>query len=114
MMALKKSLSIIMAAALMFTTAVPAMADTAAAEGTDIAVPTAAEMVEAGEYADDQIIVVFDDGVKDSKIESTIEGEDASCVEIAEVSDDTKVAVAELDSSTSVEEAIETLTENNE
>ena len=74
MMALKKSLSIIMAAALMFTTAVPAMADTAAAEGTDIAVPTAAEMVEAGEYADDQIIVVFDDGVKDSKIESTIEG----------------------------------------
>lgn len=112
MKALKRSLSIVMAAALMFTTAVPAMADTAAAEGTDIAVPTAAEMVEAGEYADDQIIVVFDDGVKDSKIESTIEGEDASCVEIAEVSDDTKVAVAELDGSTSVEEAIETLTEN--
>ena len=112
MKALKRSLSIVMAAALMFTTAVPAMADTVAAEGTDIAVPTAAEMVEAGEYADDQIIVVFDDGVKDSKIESTIEGEDASCVEIAEVSDDTKVAVAELDGSTSVEEAIETLTEN--
>ena len=113
MRALKKSLSIIMAAALMFTTAVPAMADTAApAESMELAVPSAAEMVEAGEYADDQVIVVFDDGVKDSKIESTIEGEDASCVEIAAVSDDTKVAVAELDGNTSVEEAIETFTEN--
>lgn len=112
MKALKKSLSIIMAAALFFTTAVPAMADTAQVEDTDVAVPSAAELVEAGEYADDQIIVVFDDGVRDSKIESTIESEDASCIEIAATSSDTKVAVAEVDSNTSVEEAIETLTEN--
>ncbi len=114
MKALKRSLSVITAAALIFTTAVPAMASTTPvpADGTDMAVPSAAAMVEAGEYADDQIIVVFDDGVKDSKIENTIESEDASCVEIAETSADTKVAVAEIADSTSVEEAIETLTEN--
>lgn len=113
MKALKRSLSIIMAAALIFTTAVPTMADTAVpADADDIAVPTAAEMVNAGEYADDQIIVVFDDGVKNSRIEKTIEGEAAECIEIAEVTADTKVAVAELNSSTSVEEAIETFTEN--
>ena len=113
MKALKRSLSII-TAAMLFATAVPAMASTVPVpqDSADIAVPSAAEMVEAGEYADDQVIVVFDDRVKDSKIENTIESEDASCVEIAETSADTKVAVAEIDSSTSVEEAIETLTEN--
>ena len=114
MKALKRSLSVITAAALIFTTAVPAMASTTPvpADGTDMAVPSAAAMVEAGEYADDQIIVVFDDGVKDSKIKNTIESEDASCVDIAETASDTKVAVAEIDSNTSIEEAIETLTEN--
>ncbi len=113
MKALKRSLSIIMAAALLFTTAVPAMADTAApADGENIAVPTAVEMIDAGEYADDQIIVVFDDGVRDSRIEKTIEGEDADCIEIAAVSEGTKVAVAELGSDMTVEEAIETFTEN--
>lgn len=115
MKALKRSLSIITAAALMLTTAVPAFAADAPApaDDADLAVPSAAAMVEVGEYADDQIIVVFDDGVKDSKIENTIESEDASCVEIAETASDTKVAVAEIDSNTSVEEAIETLTEND-
>ncbi len=112
MKALKRSLSIVMAAALIFTTAVPAVADTAPSNVQHDAVPSAAAMVESGDYADDQVIVVFDDGVKDSKIENTIESEDASCVEIAETSTDTKVAMAELDGNTSVEEAIETLTEN--
>lgn len=114
MKAWKRSLSIALTAALVAATAVPAFADTAPApaDDADIAVPSAAAMVEAGEYADDQIIVVFGDGVRDSKIENTIESEDASCVEIAETSSDTKVAVAEISSGTSVEEAIETLTEN--
>ncbi len=114
MKAWKKSLAIILSAALMSTAAVPVMADTAAdaADGKGNSVLTAAEMIDAGEYADDEIIVVFDDGVKDSKIESTIESEDAECLEITETSDDTKLAVAGIDGDVSVEEAIETLTEN--
>ena len=114
MNALKKSLSVLLTAALITTTAVPVMAEMTVnpTDDTDIAVPSAEEMIEAGEFADDEIIVVFDDSMRDRKIERTIESEDATCVEVVEAGEETKMAVAEIDGDVSVEEAIVTFNEN--
>lgn len=108
MKALKKSLSILLTTALVSATAVPAVASTTVSltDGTDMVVPTAEEMVQEGDFAANEVIVVFDDSVKDKQIKKTIASADADCTGVAVVSEETKIAVAELESGTSVEDAI--------
>lgn len=108
MKALKKSLSILLTTALITSTAVPVMAETTVSltDGTDFVVPTAEEMVAEGDFVENEVIVVFDDGVRDKQIERTIKSEDADCVEVKTVAEETKIAVAEIENGTSVEAAI--------
>lgn len=116
MRALKKSLSILLTMALITGSAVPVMAETAVtpSEDAELAVPTAEEMVQEGVFSDDEVIVVFDDHMKNRQIEKTIEAEDATCVEVGAVADETKIAVAEIGEDVSVEEAITSFCEKED
>ena len=110
----RKAVPVMLAVIMVITMAVPAAAETAVNPDTsDVPVITPAEMVADSEYAGDEIIVVFDDNVRDRKIETTIESEDAECVEIAEVSEEMKIAVAEIGGDITVEQAIIELADNS-
>ncbi|MCB6993457.1 S8 family serine peptidase [bacterium 210820-DFI.6.37] len=111
---IRKIIAALSAAALV-ATGVPAMAETVPQEAgqTPQVSAEAAQMVESGEYAEDQVIVVFKDNVTDSRIRKEIREEDASCLEIAEATDSAKAAVAEIGENESVEEAITRLNEND-
>lgn len=109
---INKLIAALTVAAMTATTAVPVMAQTEVTADTGSSV-TAEEMTQAGEYADDQVLVVFDDSVKDSRIQKTLESEGTECLEITETSAETKVAVAEIEGNDTVEDAITKLSEND-
>lgn len=95
------------------STAVPAFAASeSAAMPENSATISAEEMTQAGEYAEDEVLVVFDDSTKDRKIEKALESEGAECLEISSTSSDTKVAVAKIEKDESVSDAITKLNEN--
>ncbi len=114
MKALRRTLAIMIAAAMVMTSGVPAMATTTApADSSEAPVVSAEKMVAEGECVEDQVLVVFDDGVRDSKIESAIESEGAECLEIAATGEETKTAVADIGENETIEEAIDRLNDNS-
>lgn len=82
------------------------------AESEGLIQESADELLSAGEYAENQLIVVFNDDVSDSKIENIVEQQDAQCTDITEVNDDIKAAQVEISEETSMEEAIENFSAN--
>lgn len=110
---ISKGIAFLLVAAMVTSSGVPTFAQSENAESPEtIPEVTAEEMTQAGEYADDRILVVFDDAVKDRKIEHTLEDEGTECLDISETSCDTKVAVAEISEEETVLEAITKLNEN--
>lgn len=110
---IRKCIAILSAASLVFTAGVPVMAETAVSPSDPQVSPAAEQMTEKGEYAQDQVIAVFKGSVSDARIEKELDAEDSRCLEIAQASDSSKAAVADIGENESVEEAITKLEENN-
>ncbi|MCQ4636219.1 S8 family serine peptidase [Anaerovorax odorimutans] len=112
----RKLIALLSAAALFFATAGSVMAETAGQGGNQndpaSVSAEAKEMVKDGDYVDDQVIVVFKDGVSDARIKKEIKTEDAKCLEITDSAADAKIAVADINKNDSVEEAITKLAQN--
>jgi len=111
-----RMLSMLLTIVLITLASVPAMAASTAAmpENTDMSVPTAQEMVQESDFSEQEVIVVFDESVRNRQIKATIEEESATCLEVKEIAEETKVAVAELDGDLSVEDAIASFSEKED
>lgn len=110
----RRTLALLLAAALFLTTGSSVMAESSAQgkqQSASAVSAEAKEMVENADYVEDQVLVVFRDDVSDARIKKEIKAEDAQCLEITDSAQDVKVAVADIGSD-SVEEAITRLEEN--
>jgi len=72
----------------------------------DVQQQSAAEMLKGRDYARDQLIVTFDDGISNSGIKSVVNKKDASCETIAKVAGGNKAAQVDISEDDSMKQAI--------
>lgn len=112
----RRIIALLSAAALFLSSTGMVMAETALrddGQARPAVSSEASQMVKDADYVKDQVIVVFNGNVPDSKIKAEIKKEDAKCLKISEVADSSKVAVADINKNDSVEETITKLDENS-
>ena len=73
----------------------------------------AKEMLEQSEYKEGELIVIFKDNMSNRAINSAVKSEDASCIDIIEVSEDSKASLVEISSEDTMVEAIEKFKDND-
>ena len=94
--------------------AIPAVhAETEESSDGQSIMPTAEEMLDAGEYKPDELLITFDNNISDKKVEKIIEKKDAEVEQIAEVSEGEKVAQITISENTTIEEAIQNFQNDN-
>lgn len=110
----KKLAAIVLAASMIASQSVCAFATEPeeSAEADITLQESAEEMLSAGEYAENQLIVVFNDDVSDKKIDSIVDKQDGECTEITDISEDLKAAQVEVNEDTALEDAIEDFSSN--
>ena len=100
----KKLLTLFFVSVLVFSPSICVYAEGIDADKENI---NAEEILEQTEYKEGELIVIFKDDLSNKAIKSVVKGEDATCKDIIEVSEDNKASLVEISSEDTMEEAIE-------
>ena len=88
-------------------TAVSVEAETLSGEGEVLQPEESADLLEDREYAEDQLLVIYEDGISNKKIRQSAAESDAEVLDITSTIDEEKTAVVSIAEEDSMEEAIE-------